>query len=88
MSFIPVELRTVFWVPVVTLPGALKRGLRVLPESGDPALAVDNAHDPVGRDADARGDDGDNVLGRGKEVLLQGVHHQLARTPVQPKHTK
>ena len=77
-------MRTVFWVPVVTLPGALECSLRVLPQSSDPALAVDNPDDPVGRDADARGDDRYHILRSGQKVLLQGVDNQLAGTSVQP----
>lgn len=85
---LPVELRTVFWVPVVTLPGALECSLRVLPQSSYPAFAVDNPDDSVGRDADARGDDRDHVLRSGQKVLLQGVDNQLAGTSVQPDDTK
>ena len=75
-------------VPVVALPRALKDGLGVFPDALDPALLVDDAHDPERREVQVARVDPDRTERRllRVEVLLEAVDDELPRLPVERGH--
>ena len=74
----------ILWVPVVSLPGALQRGLGVLPDRGDPALLIDDANDTEGGEVESGRGGGDRerreCLGVRVQILLETVDHLIGES--------